>query len=197
MLPTKRKTIMEILQEALPSCPSQSRNPRPTLSTSVLLLANDPNPLLTPTTLEADLAATARDGAQALLQLAPQHLPHCIHAKRRALEPTRHRDPFASREGKPLPTVPRPLPLTLPSHPQCHPYPSSVHQITNPRTHSPSPRPKRKQPGNGSPPRRASSPRPARRGRTYNTTRQRANGSVNGAIRARIRRLIASDSRGG
>jgi regulator of ribosome biosynthesis len=32
-----------------------------------LLLACDPNPLLTPTTLEADLAATARDGAQALL----------------------------------------------------------------------------------------------------------------------------------
>jgi regulator of ribosome biosynthesis len=34
-----------------------------------LLIANDPNPLLTPTpsTLEADLAATARDGAQALL----------------------------------------------------------------------------------------------------------------------------------
>jgi regulator of ribosome biosynthesis len=32
-----------------------------------LLLANDPNPFLTPTTLEADLAATARDGAQALL----------------------------------------------------------------------------------------------------------------------------------
>ncbi|KIN03896.1 hypothetical protein OIDMADRAFT_158837 [Oidiodendron maius Zn] len=47
--------------------PVTVQKPTPYTFDLALLMANDPNPLLTPTTLETDLAATARDGAQALL----------------------------------------------------------------------------------------------------------------------------------
>lgn len=49
--------------------PVQVQKPTPYTFDLGLLLAEDPNPLVlsTPEELEADLAATARDGAQALL----------------------------------------------------------------------------------------------------------------------------------
>ena len=49
--------------------PVQVQKPTPYTFDLGLLLANDPNPLVltTKANLEADLAATARDGAQALL----------------------------------------------------------------------------------------------------------------------------------
>jgi regulator of ribosome biosynthesis len=57
------------MAESASKLPVQVQKPTPYTFDLGLLLAADPNPLLltTPENLEADLAATARDGAQALL----------------------------------------------------------------------------------------------------------------------------------
>lgn len=66
---TSTHRIFPDMAEEKVKLPVQVQKPTPYTFDLGLLLASDPNPLLlsTPENLEADLAATARDGAQALL----------------------------------------------------------------------------------------------------------------------------------
>jgi regulator of ribosome biosynthesis len=90
-----------------------------------LLLANDPNPLQLQGNLEEDLSATARDGAQALLNqlLSTSPIASTPSGVLLSLPPISTPLPREKVLPPPSPPLPSPLHTNNPSHPQPLPIP--------------------------------------------------------------------------